>query len=71
MRIFIKVREILTDTLSIKPDIEEIKMKLMNQDKNIKLVFNYLDGLMRKQEKPTPKRKIGFHLTREYQDNRH
>jgi hypothetical protein len=65
MWIFTKVREILTDTLSIKLDIEEIKKKLMNQDKNIELVFSYLDELIQKQEKSAPRRRIGFHLTEE------
>jgi len=65
MRVFIKMRSMLLDTLTLKLDIEEIKKKLMNQDKNIELVFSYLDELMQKQEKPTPRRRIGFHLTEE------
>jgi hypothetical protein len=65
MRIFTKVRELFTDNLSMKLDIEEIKKKLMNHDKNIELVFGYLDELMEKQENPTPRRKIGFHLPEE------
>ena len=52
VRIFTKIWEVLTDNLSIKLDIEEIKKKLTNQDKNIELVFNYLDELMEKQENP-------------------
>ena len=60
MRIFTKVREMLTDTLTLKLDIEEIKKKLANHDKNIELVFSYLDELMEKQETPKPRRKIGF-----------
>jgi hypothetical protein len=39
MRIFTRVREMLADTLGIKLEIEEIKKKLQNQDKNIELVF--------------------------------
>ncbi|WP_320111511.1 hypothetical protein [Draconibacterium orientale] len=46
MRIFTKVRETLTDNLSMKLDIEEIKKKLANQDTNIELVFQYLDELV-------------------------
>jgi sarcosine oxidase delta subunit len=46
MRIFTKVRETLIDNLSMKLDIEEIKKKLANQDKNIELVFQYLDELI-------------------------
>lgn len=60
VRIFTKIREILTDTLSLKLDIEDIKKKLENQDKNIELVFTYLDELMEKQENPKPRKQIGF-----------
>ena len=48
MRVFAQMREMLVDTLSLKLDIEEIKKKLKNQDKNIELVFNYLDELIEK-----------------------
>jgi hypothetical protein len=47
VRIFTKIRELLTDTLSLRLDIEDIKKKLVNQDKNIELVFTYLDELTR------------------------
>ena len=60
MRIFTKVREMLTDNLSLKLDVEEIKKRLTNQDKNIELVFNYLDELMEKQENPKPRKQIGY-----------
>jgi len=65
IEVFVKMREMLTDTLSLKLDIEEIKKRLKNQDKNIELVFNYLDELMQKQEKPEPRQKIGFKLSEE------
>jgi hypothetical protein len=65
MRIFTKVREMLSDTLTLKLDIEEIKKKLNNQDKNIELVFNYLDELIEKQENPKSRRKIGFYKPEE------
>lgn len=60
MLVFTKVREMLVDTLSLKLDIETIKKKLENQDKNIELVFNYLDELMEKHENPKPRKKIGY-----------
>jgi len=60
MRIFTKLREMLTDNLSLKLDIEEIKKKLTNHSKNIELVFNYLDELVDKQDNETPRTKIGF-----------
>ncbi len=62
MRIFTKIHKILTDNLSVKLEIEEIKKKLINQDKNIELVFSYLDELMEKQENPPPRKQIGYKL---------
>ncbi len=58
MRIFTKLRVMLTDNLSVKLEIEEIKKKLSNHSKNIELVFNYLDELIEKKEKP--RTKIGY-----------
>ncbi len=49
MRIFTRMRQMLTDTLGLKLEIEEIKKKVQNQDKNIELVFSYLDELITKQ----------------------
>ncbi len=60
VRVFTRIRESLTDNLNLKLEIEEIKKKLANQDKNIELVFNYLDELMEKQEKPEARKPIGF-----------
>ena len=60
IRVFTKIREMLTDTLSMKLEIEEIKKKLSNHSKNIELVFNYLDELIDKKENIEPRKKIGF-----------
>lgn len=60
VRIFTKIRETLTDNLSVRLEIEEIKKKLDSQDKNIELVFTYLDELVEKQENPKPRKQIGF-----------
>ena len=60
IEVFVKM---LTDKLSLKLDIEEIKKRLQNQDKNIELVFSYLDELMQKQEKPGTRKKIGLKLS--------
>ncbi|OFY50797.1 MAG: DNA-binding protein [Bacteroidetes bacterium GWF2_41_31] len=60
VRIFTKIREVLIDKLSIKLEIEEIKKKLENHDRNIELVFSYLDELIEKQEKPQPRKRIGY-----------
>lgn len=60
MQIFTRFRQILADTQSLKLEIEEIKEKLKNQDKNIELVFNYLDELISKQEVQSTRKRIGF-----------
>ncbi|MCD6555965.1 MAG: ORF6N domain-containing protein [Bacteroidales bacterium] len=60
MRTFTKLREMSANNLSLKLEIEEIKKKLQNQDKNIELVFTYLDELIDKQENPKPRTQIGY-----------
>lgn len=58
IRVFTKIRQSLTDNLEIKLEIEGIKKKLINHDKNIELVFSYLDELMDKKE--VERTKIGY-----------
>ncbi len=60
IRIFTKMREMLADNLNIKLEIEEIKKKLSNQNKNIELVFSYLDELIEKKENKKQRVKIGY-----------
>jgi hypothetical protein len=60
MLVFSKIREMLLDTLSMKLDIEEIKRRLSNQDKNLELIFSYLDELIEKKENLASRRPIGF-----------
>lgn len=61
IRIFTKLRLMLTDNTEIRLEVEKIKNKLNNQDKNMEIVFRYLDELLEKQERPLPPRKrIGF-----------
>ncbi len=60
MRIFTKVRQMLLDTTDLKIDIMQIQKKLENHDKNIELVFSYLDELTDKKENTKPRTKIGY-----------
>jgi hypothetical protein len=60
IEVFIEMREYLIQNLSLRNEIEEIRKKLSNHDKNIELVFNYLDELMEKQENTEPRKKIGY-----------
>ena len=60
IEVFVKMREMLDDTLKLQLDIEYIKKKLENQDRNIELVFSYLDELIEKQGNQEPRKLIGF-----------
>ncbi len=71
MRIFTKVRQMLSDNTDIKLEIADIKHAITklahkqgNQDKNIDLLFTYIDRLQEKIEEPEPaKRKsIGYKI---------
>jgi hypothetical protein len=58
VRIFFRIRQFIIDSGELKPEIEEIKQKVRNQDKNIELVFTYLDKLIDK--KIGPSKRIGY-----------
>lgn len=60
IRVFIKMRKVLTDTLELKLEIEQIKKKLSDQGKYIELVFDCLDELNCKKENSEPRKRIGF-----------
>ena len=60
MRIFTKVRQMLLDTTDLKINILKIQKKLENQEKNIELVFSYLDELTQKKIDEKPRTKIGY-----------
>ena len=60
MRIFTKVRQMLLDTTELKIDILQIQKKLENHDKNIELVFSYLDELIEKKENEPNRTTIGY-----------
>ena len=60
IRVFTKIREVLVDTLNLKIEIDNIKKKLNNHDKNIELVFSYLDEMMDKKENTVERTTIGY-----------
>jgi ORF6N domain len=60
MRIFSRVQHFLLDHTELRLEIEKIKNHLNNQDKNIELVFRYLDELLEKKYDPAPRKQIGF-----------
>ena len=71
MRVFTRMRQLLIDNTDLRLEIAEIKQmvekiskKQEGQDKNIDLVFEYIDRLQDKIEEPIPKerKKIGFNV---------
>ena len=60
IEVFVNLRNFLIDNLNLKMEVEMIKKRLINQDKNIELVFSYLDELIEKQENPLQRTKIGY-----------
>ena len=62
IELFVKLREMVLTNAELRYDIEKIKKKLDNQDKNMEIVFRYLDELLDKKENPKPRTKIGYKL---------
>jgi len=58
VRIFSRIRQFILDNGELKLEIAEIKRKVDNHDKNIELVFSYLDQLIDK--KIGPRKRIGY-----------
>lgn len=52
----------LTDNTELRLEIEKIKTKLDNQDKNMEVVFQYLDELLEKKDVPNFRNPIGYKL---------
>ncbi len=65
IEVFVSLRDFLTENLNLKLEIEIIKKKLINHDKNIELVFSYLDEMMEKQENKIERNQIGFKINKE------
>lgn len=62
MRVFTRIRQMLSDNTELRLEIEKIKKKLDNQDKNMEIVFRYLDELLEKKENPEDRNKIGYKI---------
>jgi phage regulator Rha-like protein len=60
IEVFVKMREYMSENATIKLELEQIKKKLVNHDKNIELVFSYLDELIEKREDNIEQTKIGY-----------
>ena len=69
MRIFARVRQMLVDNTELRLEIEKIKTRLDNQDKNMEIVFRYLDELLENTAKPKPRNQIGYRSFDESEDS--
>lgn len=59
IRVFTKIKLALSNPINLSLEIEKIKKKITNQNKNIELVFSYLDELIDKKENSI-RTKIGY-----------
>lgn len=65
IEIFVQLRRSLTSYSELRLEIEQIKKKLTNQDKNMEVVFQYLDELADKKRQPeTERKRIGYEIGR-------
>ena len=60
IRIFTSIRQVLTDNTDLRLEVEKIKTKLDNQDKNMEIVFRYLDELIDKKNEHERRKMIGY-----------
>jgi hypothetical protein len=60
IRIFTKMRQLILDHHDLWLEIEKIKGKLDNQDKNMEIVFRYFDELLEAKQAVQPRKRIGF-----------
>ena len=60
VRLFTRLRQFVSGHNELKLEIEEIKKKLSNHDKNIEVVFSYLDELVEKKDIPRSRKRIGY-----------
>lgn len=60
IRIFTRIRQMFIDNADLRLEIETIKTKVDNQDKNMEVVFRYLDELIERKAKPLTRKRIGF-----------
>lgn len=62
MRIFTRIRQMLTDNTELRLAIEKLERKTENNTKNIEVVFQYIDELTEKKENPKPRKPVGYKL---------
>lgn len=64
IRIFTRIRQMLSDNTELRLGIEELRKKTENNTKNIEVVFQYLDELLDKEENEKPRVQIGYKISK-------
>lgn len=64
IEIFVKLRKFNLSFEDLRREMEHIKRKVDNHDKNIELVFSYFDELIEGKKKRPVKRRIGYRMSR-------
>jgi hypothetical protein len=68
MRVFTRIRQMLTDNTELRLAIEKLERKTENHTKNIEVVFKYLDELLEKKENTKPRKAIGYKIPKKKKD---
>jgi hypothetical protein len=61
--VFVQLRTMVLSNTEIRLEVEKIKKKVDNQDKNIEVIFRYFDELL--EQKAQPRKQIGYKTSRE------
>ncbi len=62
--VFVKLRQSLSDNMELRLLVERVIKKTDNNTKNIEVVFQYLDELLDKKQKPKPRIQIGYKISK-------
>jgi len=62
IEVFVKLQKMIADNTELRLAVEKIEQRTENNTKNIELVFQYLDELLSKKEKPKTQKQIGFKI---------
>jgi hypothetical protein len=62
MRLFVRIRNMLTDNNELHTEVASIKDKLQTQGQNIESIFQYLDAMMEKNTQYPSRPQIGFKI---------
>ncbi len=61
--VFVQLRTMVLSNTEIRLELEKIKKKVDNQDKNIEVIFRYFDELL--EQKAQPRKQIGYKISKE------